>query len=146
MAAAGAARLYSPAILALAVSLADYPLTADHPRTGESRSRTCGSTVTVAFECDAAGAITRTGLQVRACAIGQAAAALFAQGAAGKTGADLSEVLAGLERWTSGEGSCPDWPGLEVLEPAIAYPARHGAILLPWKAAIAALGNPQTSG
>ena len=146
MPAAGSSRLYTPAILALAVKLADYPLTADLALSGESRSRTCGSTVAVGLACDSRGAISQTGLLVRACAIGQAAAALFAQGAAGRSEEELRRALLALEHWLTDVGPRPDWPGLDVLEPAIAYPARHGAILLPWKAAIAALGNRRTSG
>ena len=42
---------------------------------------------------------------------------------------------AGERAWPHHE---PDWPGFDLLAPARDYPARHGAILLPFDAAIAA--------
>jgi hypothetical protein len=41
--------------------------------------------------------------------------------------------------WFGGKDIVPDWPGFELLAAARDYPARHGAILLPFDAAIAAL-------
>jgi hypothetical protein len=35
----------------------------------------------------------------------------------------------------------PDWPDIQQIEPARDYPGRHGAIALPWKAALDALSN-----
>ena len=40
----------------------------------------------------------------------------------------------------------PDWPDLEMLAPALPYPGRHGAILLPWRAAADALSKPMLAG
>ena len=34
-----------------------------------------------------------------------------------------------------------EWPGFDLLAAARDYPARHGAILLPFDAAVAALGE-----
>jgi hypothetical protein len=36
----------------------------------------------------------------------------------------------------------PDWPGIALLRRARDYPGRHGAILLAWDAALAALAEP----
>ncbi|QYU66279.1 hypothetical protein J4558_14920 [Leptolyngbya sp. 15MV] len=57
----------------------------------------------------------------------------------------MARAEAGIALWLSGAGPRPDWPGLELLEPARAYPARHAAILLPWKAALAALNKRDTA-
>ena len=38
------------------------------------------------------------------------------------------------------------WPDLDLVAPAVAYPARHGAMLLPWKAALAALSSASAPG
>ncbi|WP_095010903.1 iron-sulfur cluster assembly scaffold protein [Tsuneonella mangrovi] len=143
MTARSGASLYTPELLALAVSLADYPLSPDLPLTGSARSRTCGSTLTMALECDASGRIVRLGMQVAACAVGQAAAALFAAKAAGADRSHIAATLAEFESWLAGEGDLPDWPGLAPLVPARTYPARHGAMVLPWKAALDALSNRQ---
>ncbi len=80
-------------------------------------------------------------MRARACAVGQAAAAIFARGA---KGLDLVEILAAhdrIEGWLDGEAPIADWPGLELIAQAREYPARHGAIMLPWKAAVSALSS-----
>ena len=141
-----AARLYTPDLLALAVDLAKWPRLAGPALHGEARSPTCGSTLALDLALDGAGRIERLGMAVRACAVGQASAAIFARDAAGRDAAELAATLAGLEAWLAGEAHPPDWPGLAPIEPARAYPARHGAMLLPWKAALAALSSTAPAG
>ena len=140
------ARLYTPAVLALATGLAAYPLADDLPLKAEARSRTCGSEVALGLALAADGTIARIGMQVRACAIGQASAALLAQDAQGRAPEALAATLGALESWLAGEGALPDWPGLDLLEPARAHPARHSALLLPWTAARKALSSSVTAG
>ncbi|MFM5924564.1 MAG: iron-sulfur cluster assembly scaffold protein [Novosphingobium sp.] len=135
-----ATALYTPAVLGLATSLANYPLGEDLPLRAAARAPLCGSTIELGLALDEAGRISAIGLKSHACAIGQAAAALFAGAAPGKDRADLAATLAGLEAWLNdGAAPLPDWPGLDAIVAARSYPARHGAILLPWKAALAAL-------
>lgn len=136
---AGAAVLYTPEVLALATVLARYPLGDDLPLRGAARSPACGSRIELGLACDAQGRIERVGLRAQACAVGQASAAIFAAGAHGQDRASLAAVLSAMEAWLRGDGALPDWPGLVALAPARAYPGRHGAILLPWKAALEAL-------
>jgi NifU-like protein involved in Fe-S cluster formation len=140
------AALYTPDLLGMAVSLADYPLDPALPHTGIARSRTCGGTVTLACSTDAVGAIAAVGVRAAACAVGQAAAAIFAQGAAGRDRADIAKARDELLGWLAGERAAPDWPGLDQLDAARAYPARHGAIPLAWEAALAALSNAGEGG
>ena len=133
-------KLYTPEILALAVSLADYPRLSAPDASAEARSRTCGGTLTIDLTLDAGDRVAALGLAVSACAIGQAAAAVFAQAAQGRTAEDMRASLHGIEAWLGDENAgLPDWPGFAVLEPARAFPGRHGAILLPWRAATDAL-------
>lgn len=138
-----AAKLYTPELLALAVRLADYPLSADLPCQGEARSPSCGSTLTLGLACDRQGRIERLGLRAQACAVGQAAAATFADAAMGRDRTAIVEAESCLRKWLAGEGPEPDWPGIRMLAPARAYPGRHGAILLPWMAALRALPKEQ---
>lgn len=142
----GSATLYTPEILALAVELAEYPLSGDLPLHGEAASRVCGSKVAIALETDARGAITRIGARVSACAIGQASAALFLRGVRERRAGEIASALVAMEAWLAGKGRAPEWPGIAQLEAARGYPARHAAILLPWKAALAALSNPAPAG
>ena len=138
---AGADKLYTPELLALAVALADYPADPSLPLHGQARSKSCGSTLALDIGVDADGRIETLGLQVRACAVGQAAAAIFARAAPGRALDDIEAALAALTEWLAGAGALPDWPGLAAIAPARAFPARHGAIMLPWTAARDALST-----
>jgi len=142
----GAERLYTPELLALAVGLAAYPLTDEFTLTGEARSRSCGSTLRMGVAMDGTGRIERIGLRIAACAVGQASAGIFAAAAPGRSPEELAATLAALEAWLAGDGPAPEWPGLDLLAPARAYPGRHGAMLLPWKAALDALSKQQGAG
>lgn len=135
--------LYTPEILALAVELADYPLADNLAQRGEALSRVCGSKVAVALSTGPGGHISRIGARVTACAIGQAAAALFLRSARGRNEAEIAGGLAAVERWLAGDQQLPAWPAIAQLASARPYTARHPAILLPWKAALAALSNPE---
>lgn len=133
------AKLYTPDLLALAVKLAEVPLDGEFDFRGQARSRTCGGTVEIGLSADNTSQISQVGMLVSACSVGQAAAALFAGGATGQDRRAVGAALTELEGWLGAKGPLPRWPGIEALEPAIAHPGRHGTILLPWKAALAAL-------
>jgi NifU-like protein involved in Fe-S cluster formation len=78
--------------------------------------------------------------QVHACAFGQASAALVERNAIGRTHADVSDALVALSRWLSEEQEeAGDWPGIATLAPARRRKSRHGAILLPFRALLAAI-------
>ena len=141
MTAGASSRLYTPDILALAVSLARFPLDPGLPFHGEARSRTCGSMLELGLSLDEVDRISGLGLHVRACAVGQAAAAIFAADATGRSADEIDAAADAVENWLAGEGGQPSWRGIKTLVPARDYPARHGAILLPWKAAQAVLGK-----
>lgn len=133
------APLYSPELLGLAVRLARYPIDEAMGLRGTARSRSCGSDIVMSLTARPDGAIEKLGMQVSACAVGQAAAAIFAADATGRDCRSIAETLQRLEQWLSGEGAMPAWKSLDILEVAVPHPGRHGAILLPWKAAQAAL-------
>ncbi len=127
------APLYNREILALAVALAEFPRLDAPTRSGELRAPLCGSRVHLDLAMRADGRVARAGLMVEACALGQAAATLFARGAGGRDAADLAAMHAAVAAWLSGASdAAPDWPGIALLAPARAYPARHAAILLPF--------------
>lgn len=142
----GAQRLYTPELLALAVELAKWPRLGGTALHGEARSPTCGSTLAMDLKLDGAGRITGLGMSVRACAVGQASAAIFAAAAEGRSAEEVARALNELESWLAHDGPVPAWPGLVPIEPARGYPARHGAMLLPWKAALAALSSTAPAG
>ena len=141
MSARVSAKLYSPELLGLATSLAAFPLTDDLPLRAEERSRTCGSVVALGLALDDDGRVCAVGMNIAACAVGQASAAVLAQGIEGEAPEHVRLTATALEHWLAGEGSLPHWPGIGALAPAREHPGRHGALLLPWKAASTALSQ-----
>lgn len=133
--------LYSPEILAAAVGLAAFPFDDALPLHGEARSRSCGSSLRIGLSLDGQGCIARIGCRAQACAVGQAAAQVFASAAPGRSADDIAAARIALAQWLTGEEAAPEWPGIALLNPARGYPARHGAILLAWDAALAALAS-----
>ena len=142
----GAERLYTPELLALTLKLAAFPYDESLPFAGDARSKSCGSTLALRLGLDAGGRIDRLGMRVEACAVGQASAALFAEAAPGRDRGAIGRAAEEMDRWLAGGEDRPDWPGIGMLEPARDYPARHGAIMLPWRAALAALSSITASG
>jgi NifU-like protein involved in Fe-S cluster formation len=127
--------LYTPKVLGLATSLAGYPWDGSLPLQAEARSKSCGSTITLGLSTGADGRIDRVAVRASACAIGQAAAAIFAAAAVGRSAHDIHEAERALAAWLADGGALPDWPGIEAIAAARDYPARHAAILLAWQAA-----------
>lgn len=135
------AKLYTPRMLMLSARLADFPLVDALPLKATARSKTCGSAIELALETDADGLITRIGMQVTACAVGQSSAAILANAIAGKSQPDIAVTRDEIANWLSGKGSPPDWPDFDTLHAVREYTGRHGALLLPWNAAIDALSS-----
>lgn len=76
-------------------------------------------------------------MEVSACALGQASAALLCAHARGLTADELADAARKLRHWLT-QADSPDgasfWPGIEALGVARAYPARHASILLAFEA------------
>ena len=107
---------------------------ADPQASVEKRSATCGSRVTADVRMTD-GRIAQLGLDVKACALGQASAALMAAQAIGLTADELTDARDRLTAYLAGESEDLDfWPGLAVLAPARGYPARHASIRLGFEA------------
>lgn len=102
-------------------------------------SPVCGSRVTVDVILGSEGQVVAHGHEVRACALGQAAATLVARSIFGQNRAGLSQARANLAAWLAGSDTEPAWPGMTVFAPARPHRARHGSILLAFDAAIAAV-------
>ena len=132
------APLYNTEILRLAASIPYHERLSEPMGTAEKRSPICGSRVTVDVDVDEDGRVTALGMLVRACALGQASSSLMAANAIGRTPDELAAARDALTSWLEGEGRVPDWPGLDVLTPALAHRARHPSIRLAFEAAAAA--------
>ena len=133
-------KLYSKRILALA---ADIPFTdrLEAPdATARKRSPLCGSTVTVDLDLED-GRIVRYGQDVKACALGQASAAVIGHNVIGRDLAEIEAGRAALHGMLKSDGPPPGAPfdGLEALLPAKDFKNRHASILLTFDAILEAM-------
>lgn len=123
-------KLYSQRILALASDIPHHSRL-DMPQASvKKRSPLCGSTVTVDLAMSD-GTVSAFGQDVKACALGQAAASVIAGSVLGRTLPELVKVRDELRDMLSG-GDAPTAPfeQLESLRPAGEFKNRHASILL----------------
>ncbi len=137
-------KLYSKRILALA---ADMPHAGrlEAPQVSvKKRAPLCGSTVTVDLDVTG-GRITRFAQDVKACALGQASAALMGAHVLGRSQAEIVAARDALRAMLAGNGDGPGAPfdGYEVLSPARDYRNRHASILLSLEATAEAMDEAQ---
>lgn len=133
--------LYNDRILTLAGGLAKDDRLADPDASVQMDSPLCGSRIRVDVKLAPDGRIAAYGQQVRACALGQSAAAIMKAHAAGKSVADLVAIRDAVEAMLKRGGPAPsgEWADLAVLEPARNHKSRHASILLPFKAVVRAM-------
>ena len=124
-------KLYSNRILALAADIPHHARLDGAHATVKKRSPLCGSTVTVDVMVED-GRISGFGQDVKACALGQAAAAVTGGAVIGLSLDDVLRARDSLRAMLKSGGPVPDAPfdGFEVLEPARDYKNRHASILL----------------
>jgi NifU-like protein involved in Fe-S cluster formation len=133
-------RLYSGRILELAANI-PHAGRLDAPQASvRRRSPLCGSTVTVDLDATE-GRISRFAQDVKACALGQAAASVLGAAVLGRTRAEIETARAQLSAMLKDNGPVPDAPfdGWEVLLPARDYRNRHASILLAIEATAEAM-------
>lgn len=132
--------LYSSRILALAADIPHLGRLPMPDATAKKRAPLCGSTVEVGLALRD-GRIAEFAQEVRACALGQAAASVLGRAVLGRM---PDEVRAGRDAlWRMlREGAEPPatpWDGFAVLVPAREHANRHGSILLAFDATLEAL-------
>ena len=139
-----ATTLYSRDILRLAASIPHHRRLGDAQASAEKSSALCGSRVIVDVAVDGEGRIVALGQEVKACALGQASAALMGAHAIGRSGADLAAARDSLAAFLAGATDDPGrWPGLDIFAEARRFPARHASILLAFEAAAEAAERAQ---
>src|SRR5947209_17672134 len=137
--------LYTTEILRLAASLAEPQALEREDGRAELRSPTCGSRISLAVQVDGQGRVEALSQKVHACAFGQASAALLERGAIGRSVSEVNDSHDRYAAWLAGADEPPDWPGITTLAPARSRKSRHGAILLPFRALVAALQEADSS-
>src|SRR6478735_5026768 len=136
------APLYNQTILRLATSIPHQARLAAPGATSERRSPVCGSRVTVDVVLGPDGRVAAIGQEVRACALGQASAALMGSHAIGRSPDELAAARDALTDFLAGVRDDPgDWPGLEIFGPARPHSARHASIRLAFEAVADAAGR-----
>lgn len=132
-------KLYSGRILELAADIPHHGRLDAPMASVRRRSPLCGSTVTVDLDM-ADGQVSRFAQEVKACALGQAAAAVLGRVVIGRTVEELRTARDQLKAMLKEGGSVPDAPfeGYEVLLPARDYKNRHASIMLAIEAALEA--------
>ena len=139
-------KLYSARILELASDIPHHGRLDQPDATVKRRAPLCGSTVTVDITTDGEK-ITDYDAEVKACALGQAAASIVGANIIGCNLAQVTEVRDALKAMLKQDGPTPPAPfdGLEVLRPARDYKNRHASIMLTLEATAEALETAQAS-
>lgn len=146
MADADLIKLYSGRILELAAAIPHAERLETPQASVKKRSPLCGSTVAVDLDV-ADGRVARFGQDVKACALGQASAAIVGGAILGRTGAEINQARDELRAMLKSGGPVPSTPfdGMEVLLPARDYKNRHASILLSIEAASEAFAEAEAS-
>ncbi len=139
-------KLYSGQILALATDMPHTDRLTEPCATVKKRAPLCGSTITVDLIVKD-GVITDYGQDVKACALGQAAASVVGRHVIGCTFEQIEAARDGLKKMLKEDGPTPPAPfdALEVLRPARDYKNRHASILLSLEATLEAFDQAQQS-
>ncbi|MFT0891404.1 iron-sulfur cluster assembly scaffold protein [Pseudochelatococcus sp. G4_1912] len=132
--------IYTRQILALAANIPHLGRL-DHPdATATAHSKLCGSVITVDLAL-VDGKVSDFAHEVRACALGQASAAIMGQLVVGSTAEEIHAVREIMRRMLKENGAPPDgrWAPLAALAPVRDYPARHASTMLAFDAVADAL-------
>jgi NifU-like protein involved in Fe-S cluster formation len=133
--------LYSARILTLAANLPHSGRLATPEGTAERVAKLCGSKAIVDVVLNDAGRVADFAQDVKACALGQAAAGVLGESVLGSTVGELLEtreaMLAMLK--SGGEGPSGRFEGLRVLKQVADYPARHASTMVAIEATLEAV-------
>ncbi len=137
--------LYSSGILRLAAEIPHIGRLARAGGSARRVSRLCGSAVEVDV-CLEKDRITDIGLEVKACALGQASASVLGTNAIGASIDEIRGARDALAAMLKG-GPAPQgrFAALSELEAARDYPARHASIRLAFEAATEACETALTT-
>lgn len=129
-------KLYSGRILQLAANIPHLGRLDAPDGTAKRRSPLCGSTVTVDVMMQD-GRVASYAQDVKACALGQAAASVFGSAVIGRTRGEVDAARDAVAAMLKSEGPAPAAPfeGFEALLPARDYKNRHASIMLSLEAA-----------
>ena len=136
--------IYNQRILELSANIGRTERLKDADASATAHSKLCGSTVSVDIKL-AGDRVSAFGQTVKACLLGQAAAAIMAQHIIDSDPQELREVGAAMRKMLKSNGPPPGgrWADLAVLEPVRDYKARHASTLLVFDAVEMALAEAE---
>lgn len=131
--------IYNQRILELAGNIPRLGRLPTPQATSRQHSKLCGSTVTVDLTLEH-GRVADYAQDVKACALGQAAASIVGRHVLGATPSELRDVRDRVKAMLKENGAPPEgeWADAAVLEPVRDFRARHASTLLAFEAAAAA--------
>jgi NifU-like protein involved in Fe-S cluster formation len=137
--------LYSAKLLALAANLPHAGRLADPEGSAEKVSKLCGSRVVVDVKVKD-GQVVDFAQDVKACALGQAAASVLGAHVLGATLSEIEMARDAFRAMLKDGGPAPAgrFSDLAMLSPVKDYPARHASTLLAFEAAAEAVRQAST--
>jgi NifU-like protein involved in Fe-S cluster formation len=131
--------LYNTDILTLSSTLENASLPSPDG-TARKVSKLCGSWLEIDLNIDG-GAVSECAMRVKACALGQASAAILKQSIIGASLEELTIARDGLRAMLKEGGEPPAgrFAKLAVLSGVAKYPARHTSTMLAFDAAVDAI-------
>jgi NifU-like protein involved in Fe-S cluster formation len=131
--------LYSAKVLALAANMPRAGRLAHPQATAEKVSKLCGSWVLVDVACED-GRVAEFAQEVKACALGQASAAVLGAHVIGASLDELVEARDALKAMLKAGGPPPQgrFADLKALEVVRDYPPRHASTMLAFEAVVEA--------
>jgi NifU-like protein involved in Fe-S cluster formation len=127
--------LYSARILKAAANMPRAGRLAHPDASAEKVSKLCGSRVTVDVRLED-GRIADYAQEVKACALGQAAAAIMGEHAVGASVEEIESARDALRAMLKAGGPAPEgrFADLAMLAPVKDYPPRHASTMLAFEA------------
>lgn len=124
--------LYSARILSLAANLPHSGRLPAPEGTGERVAKLCGSKAIVDVVLDDQGRIADFAQDVKACALGQAAAGVLGESVIGATLQEISDARDAMLAMLKSGGDGPEgrFEGLRALKLVSGYPARHASTMV----------------
>lgn len=133
--------LYSARILKLAANLPHSGRLAAPEGTGERVAKLCGSRAVVDVVLDETGRVAAFAQDIKACALGQAAAGVLGEAVIGATADELEVARDAMSAMlkAGGEGPTGRFEGLRALKQVADYPARHASTMVAIEATLDAV-------
>lgn len=133
--------LYSARILKLAANLPHSGRLPAPEGTGERVAKLCGSKAIVDVTLDDAGRVAAFAQDVKACALGQAAAGVLGESVTGATAQELEQARDAMLAMLKSGGDGPEgrFEGLRALRQVADYPARHASTMVAIEATLDAV-------